>query len=206
MLEEPAEKFHDIKVRGAKADTAHFPRGDGDGAVLQADETAVGDGDLENIWGQGGEGGVAVVVGLTVDVPRDGPHLGIDMLEQSSVAHVFFEDGAGEGGEGFTRDKEVGAGGPPGRAVRGEAPAGHNRMDVRVVLEWPAPGMQDPREPREVRPDETCVFGELCEGFSRGVEHGVIREALLRAEKGTQGLRDSEGEEEVRPRELLVQR
>jgi len=75
-----------------------------------------------------------------------------------------------------------------------------------VVLEWPAPGMQDPREPREVRPDETCVFGELCEGFSRGVEHGVIREALLRAEKGTQGLRDSEGEEEVRPRELLVQR
>src|SRR5215468_3116029 len=118
MREEPADEFHDSKVRGAKADTAHCPVGAGDCAVLQADETVVGDGDLENIWGQGGEGGVAVVVGLTVDVPRDGPHLKIDVLEQSSVAHVFFEDGAVDGGEGFNKDKEVGAGGPPGRAVR----------------------------------------------------------------------------------------
>ena len=78
-------------------------------------------------------------------------------------------------------------------------------MDVRVVLELPAPGMQHPSEPREVRPDETCVFGEPFEGFSRGVEHGVIRAALVRADKGTQGLRDGEGEEEVRSRELLVQ-
>ena len=49
MLEEPADKFHDLKVRGAEADTAHFPVGEGDRAVLQADETVVGDGDLEDV-------------------------------------------------------------------------------------------------------------------------------------------------------------
>jgi hypothetical protein len=48
MLEEPTDKFPDIKVRGVEADTTHFP-GEGDRAVLQADETVVGNGDLEDI-------------------------------------------------------------------------------------------------------------------------------------------------------------
>jgi hypothetical protein len=32
-----------------------------------------------------------VVIGLTVDVPGDGPDLGGDVLQQSSVAHLVFE-------------------------------------------------------------------------------------------------------------------
>ena len=84
---------------------------------VRRDEAAVGDGDLEDIGGEGGEGGVAVVIGLTVDVPGDGPDLGVDVLQQAGVAHVFFEEGAVDGGEGFDGDKEVGAGGQPGRAV-----------------------------------------------------------------------------------------
>ena len=50
---------------------------------------------------------------LTVDVPGDGPDLGIDVLQQAGLAHVCFEEGAVDGGEGFDGDKEVGAGGPP---------------------------------------------------------------------------------------------
>ena len=113
MREEPAEKFHDVKVCGAWAGTAHFPVGEGDRAVLQADETVVGDGDLEDIGGEIGEGGVAVVIGLTVDVPRDGPDLGVDVLQESGLAHVLFEERAVDGGEGFDGDKEVGSGGHP---------------------------------------------------------------------------------------------
>ena len=125
---------------------------------------AVGDGDLEDIGGEGGEGGVAVVLGLTVDVPGDRPDLGGDGLQQSGLAHLFFAERTGDGGEGFDRDKEVGAGGSPGRAVCGEATARDDVVDVRVVLELPAPGMQDTGKPREVCPDETRVFGEPFEG------------------------------------------
>ena len=101
MLKESAEKLDDVKVGGAEAGTAHFPVGEGHGAVLEAHDTAVGDGDLEDIGGEGGEGGVAVVLGLTVDVPGDGPDLGVDVLQQSGVAHLFFDRAHGRWGRGL---------------------------------------------------------------------------------------------------------
>src|SRR5882724_13582087 len=78
-------------------------------------------------------------------------------------------------------------------------------MDVRVVLELPAPRMQDAGEPREVGPDEPLICGEPFEGERRGMEHGVVREALMRADEGSERLRHGEGEEEVRPGQLLLQ-
>jgi len=159
MLEEAAETLHAVEVGGAEAGTAHFPVGEGDRVVCERDKAAVGDGDLEDIRGEVGEGGGAVVIGLTVDVPRDGPDLGIDVLQQFGLGHLFFEEGAVDGGKRFDRDKEVGAGGPPDRAVLGEATAGHNVVDVRVVLELPAPGVQDTGEPRQVGSNETFVGG-----------------------------------------------
>jgi hypothetical protein len=205
MLEESAEKFHDIKVRGAEADTAHVPGGEGDRAILQADKTVGGEGDLEDRGGEGGEGGMAVVIGLTLDIPRDGPDLGSDVLQHSSLAHLCFEERTVNGGEGFDGDKAVGSGGAPGRAVLGEATARNDGVDMRVVLQLPAPGMQDTGAPREIGPNEALIVGQPLEGRCRRLKHGLGSNALLRAEKGTQGLRDSEGEEKVRPRELFVQ-
>jgi len=118
VLEEPPEKLHDVEVGGAEACTAHFTVSEGDGTAREDNETVVGDGDLEDIRGEVGEGGVSVVPRLTVDVPRDGPDLWVDVVQQSGLGHVFFEDGAVDGGEGFDRDKEVGSGGQPCRAVR----------------------------------------------------------------------------------------
>jgi hypothetical protein len=74
-----------------------------------------------------------------------------------------------------------------------------------VVRELPAPGMQHPETTREVRTAATCVLGEPCEGESRGLAHGLVRDALMRAHAGSAGLRDGEGEEEVRPGERLLQ-
>jgi len=205
MLEEPAEKRHDVELGGAAACTAHFPGGKGDGAVREAHETVGRDGDLEDIRGEGGASGVAVVLRLTVDMPGDGPDLGIDVLQQASLAHLCFEERTGDGGERFNRNQEVGAGGVPGGAVRGEAPAGHKVMDVRVVLELPPPGMQDTSEPQEIGPDEALIFGELFQGHGRCLKHSLVRKTLMRADQGPQGRRDSEGQEKVRPRELLGQ-
>jgi hypothetical protein len=78
-------------------------------------------------------------------------------------------------------------------------------MDVRVVLQLPAPGVQDTGAPREVRPDATLGGGQPLEGHGRRLKHSVVGEALMRAEKGPQGLRDGEGEEEVRPGQLCIQ-
>jgi hypothetical protein len=91
VLEEPTEKFHDVEVGGAWARTARFTVGDGDGAVLERNDAAVGDGDLEDRGGAVCEGRVAVGVGLAVDVPVDVPDQWVDLCQQSSLVHIFFE-------------------------------------------------------------------------------------------------------------------
>jgi hypothetical protein len=80
------------------------------------------------------------------------------------LAHVFFEEGSVDGREGFDGDKEGGSGGEPGGAVLGESTARDDGVDVRVVLELSAPGMQDADETREVCTDEPFVFGKPFEG------------------------------------------
>ena len=80
VVEEPPAKLHDVEGGGAAACTAHFTGSEGDGTAREAHETVVGDGDLEDIRGEGGEGGVAVVPRLTVDVPRDAPDLWVDVV------------------------------------------------------------------------------------------------------------------------------
>ena len=78
-------------------------------------------------------------------------------------------------------------------------------MDVRVVLELSAPGMQDTGKPREVCADETLVCGQPLESRCRRLKHGVVSDTLMRADEGSQRLRDGEGEEEVRPGQLFVE-
>ena len=78
-------------------------------------------------------------------------------------------------------------------------------MDVGVVLELPAPGVQNTGAPWQVGSNEPRVGGEPFESERRGVEHGVVREALMRADEGAERLRDREGAEAVRPGKLLLE-
>lgn len=109
MLEEAAEKLHDVELCRPWAGTAHFAVGAGDRAVREADETVGGDGHREDIGSEVRQGGVAVVMGLTVDIPGDGPDLGGDVLQEASLAHLFLEKRTGNGGERSDRDEEVGS-------------------------------------------------------------------------------------------------
>jgi hypothetical protein len=76
---------------------------------------------------------------------------------------------------------------------------------MRVVLELSPPGMQDTGKSREVGPDEALVFRQPFEGRCRRLKQGLVREALRRADERSECLRDGEGEQEVRPRELLLE-
>jgi hypothetical protein len=142
-------------------------------------------------------------MGLTMDVPGDGPELGGQILQQASVTYLVFAEGAGDGREGFDGNKKVGTGGQPRGAVRCEAPARDDGGEVRVVRELPAPGRQDTREPREVRPDATLVSGEPLEGERRGGEQGMVGEALRGTDAGSERLRDGKGEAAVGPGQLF---
>jgi hypothetical protein len=78
-------------------------------------------------------------------------------------------------------------------------------MDVGGVLELAAPGGQDTGATREVGATAPLVLGEALEGERRGMEHRVVREALMRAEQGVEGLGDGQGAEQVRPGQLSLQ-
>src|SRR5512134_1290302 len=78
-------------------------------------------------------------------------------------------------------------------------------MDVGVVLELPAPGVEDPGDPREIGADAPRVVGQPFAGRGRGVTQGLVGGALMGADEGTQGFRDREGHQEVRPGQLFVE-
>jgi hypothetical protein len=205
MRKESPDQLEDAQVQGAEAGPAHFLVGEGNGPLPEAYDAALGDGDLEDLGGQVGEGGMAVMMGLTRHVPGAAPDLGIDGLQEASLAHLFFEEGAVDGGEGVHGDQEMGAGGAPARAILGEATAWNDRVDVGMRRELPAPGREDAGAPWQVRSDEALVFGQPLEGRGGGMEQGRVGGAWGGAAEGTPGLRDREGHQEVRPGQLVVE-
>lgn len=74
-----------------------------------------------------------------------------------------------------------------------------------MILELPAPGMQDTGETRQISTDETRILRKAFAGSSRRFEHGLVGDALVRPEKRSYGVRDGEGDEEVWTGELFVQ-
>jgi hypothetical protein len=67
-----------------------------------------------------------------------------------------------------------------------------------MILELPAPGMQDTRKTGEISADEAGLAGEAFEGFRRRLEHGLGGQPGMGAAEGAQGVRDGKGDEEVR--------
>jgi len=94
MLEEAAHKLKDVEAGGAWTGTAWFSVGEGDDAILQADDAPVGDGHFEDIGRQVFEGGGAMGGGLAVEVPWGGPDVWVDLFKLSSSVHLLFEESA----------------------------------------------------------------------------------------------------------------
>ena len=205
MLEESADTLDGIEAGKSWGCTARLTGGVGHGALRERDETASGDRHFADVRGEVLQGGGGVGSGLAVDVPGDSPDPWVDLFQEAGFEHFLLPHGAGDGGEGFDRDNAGGSGGPPGRAVLGQAAARDEGMDVEVGRELAAPGRQNPGQTRERCPDERLVFGEPLEGLRRGGEQGVVGEAVRRADKRAQGCRDGESDEEGRSGQLLLQ-
>src|SRR5262245_23070331 len=72
---------------------------------------------------------------------------------------------------------------------------------------WPlaAPGMQDASETGPGGANEAWLFGEAFESLGRSREQGLGRQPRMGAAKRSQGFWHGEGEQAVRPGQLLIE-
>lgn len=173
MLEEAAPTLTDVEAGGAWTGTAWFAVGEGDDAILQADDAPGGDGPCEDRGCQGWEGGGAIGIGLAVDVPWGGPDVWIDLCTRSGRAHLLCEERAGDRCQGAHGDREVGSGRPPGLPVLRASATRDDGVEVGRIGQWAAPGRQDTRKAGQSRADAARLFGQAFERLGSGRDQAL---------------------------------
>ena len=150
MLKEAAQELHGIELHGALSVALLFPVPEEDLAVSHLNDSVVGYGHPEDVGRQVFDARLAVAHRLGVNVPGLEPNLLGDCIAKPRLLHPLAKLGAEYGGEGLDRQEEVLAAAPPAAVCRGDRSAGDHVMDVGMVLELPAPGVQDAEEARQV--------------------------------------------------------
>ena len=77
-------------------------------------------------------------------------------------------------------------------------------MDVGMILQSSAPGMEHAEEAGEVGADVLGIFGEFFDGLGRSLEQSGVAKALVLADERAQLLWDGKGDQEVMARELAL--
>ena len=99
-------------------------------------------------------------------------------------------------GEHQHGQEEVGPGGDPALAVRGETAAGHDHVHVRVVGHGRAPGVQHRRD-GDPGTQVLRVGGDREHGLGRGLEQQVVDHALVVVGDVADGRRQREDDVEI---------
>ena len=87
------------------------------GAILEANDAGVGDGDFEDVGGEVFEARFAGGYRLAVDVPVDLPDIGGNLIQRFCLLHQIAELGTKDDRERFDGQKEIDWGRMPG-AIR----------------------------------------------------------------------------------------
>jgi hypothetical protein len=169
------------------------------GMVFDLEDSVVGDGDAEDVGGEIFDGVRAVSDGLGIDIPGDVPELGVDLVEERCLFHFVAELGSEEDGEGFDGEEEVEVGGVPGMVLGGDGASWNDIVDVGVVVELTAPGVEDTEEAWEISSEVLGISSQGGHGLGRGCEHGTVGCALVAADEGVELLGSGESEQEVVP-------
>ena len=90
----------------------------------------------------------------------------------------FQEQSSEQPGQNPDREKEPGATGHPQGVARRQAPARHDHVDVRMVGQRGAPGMQDARH-ADADPEAAGIGGDGRHGLGRGAEQQPVDLALV---------------------------
>jgi hypothetical protein len=197
VLQEAPEELHGLQAHAAPALGAALPVGEGDVIVLAGEDAMISDGDAEDVGGQVRQRRAAVADGLGVDHPVLRPDSRVDLLEQPGRPHRVAEASPEDPGERAVGDEEVRPSGHPDRTVGAGSAAGDDVVDVGVVFEGAAPGVEHAEEAGERGADPPRVGGEVLDGAAGGVEEGAVAEAMMSADEAPQLGGEGEGEEEV---------
>lgn len=112
---------------------------------------------------------------------------------------MLFEQSPVDYGQSLDRDKETGVRWHPRLSVRGESSARDQIMNVWMVVQLPAPGVQDAGEAGQMSAYVFMITSKTFEGLGRCREHGAVAHVLMTAYKGAELFRDGESDHEVMP-------
>ena len=199
VLEESEDELGGTEGHGSPSIGVGLLVAEEDGMVADLQDSAVGDGDAEDVWGEVLDGAGAVSHGLGVDDPGDVPDLGPDLLKKPCFFHLMLELGPVEDGEGLDGEEEISTGWMPGVVLGRDGSSGDDIVDVGVVVELAAPGVKDAPEAREIPSHVLGISSQGGHGLRRGCEHSIVRGALVAADEGVELLGSGEGDQEMVP-------
>jgi hypothetical protein len=113
MLQEATDEFDNIEGQDSRSFTVGLAIANEHGAVLDAEDARVGDGDFENVGSQIFESGITGGDRLAVDIPGNLPDIGWDSIEEFCFFHQIAELGSKDFRESFYGEKEIDSGGMP---------------------------------------------------------------------------------------------
>ena len=93
MLQEATDELDNIEGQDSRSFTVGLAVANEDGAVLDVDDTRVGDSDFENVGSQVFEASFAGRYRLRVDVPVDVPDISRDSIQEFCLLHQIAELG-----------------------------------------------------------------------------------------------------------------
>ncbi len=131
---------------------------------------AVGDRDAKDVRSEVANRGFRAANSLGVDDPVLFPDCRRNLLCKIGFFHFLHEDRPEHDGKRFGMDEQVPAGRNPFASVFERTAAGHDVVDVRMVLRLPSPGVEHARKPREVRSDEAFVRRQFLQGLGRNLK------------------------------------
>ena len=194
MLEEALEKLDAGERDPAQVLGPIVPIAEGDLAVLDAFQTAIGDGDAEDVAAEVVEHLLAAASVLAVDDPRLRPDVPRHLIEEAGVVEGGTDLGPEDLRQRVDRDKKVpGLRGDPRGAIGGESSGGHEQMDVRMIPEVARPGVED-RETTEPSPHIPRIARECEERRRRTLHQQPIHGLLMGSREGSELIRQGERE------------
>lgn len=205
MLEKPPQELHHVEIQGPPAIAPGFFVPDEDRAVFDLDDPAVRQSHAENIGREIFEASLTASHGLRVHVPGGLPHFAGNLIEQPSLLHLVPELRPEDRRQSLHRHVEAGARRLPCLIPGRERPAHDDVVNMGMILERPAPGVQDPEEARQLAAHELGIKGELFHSSRRSRKQSGVRRPLIAPDEPAQLLGHGKGDHEVMTRQAAVE-